>query len=133
MTFDWQHYNRLADHLCSLTDDSSLREAELRTAMSRTYYSLFNTAKIKIEEKTNITVSRAEAHTQVINFLKRSPFKKVQEIGTNLGRMKHERENADYKDILDHESIDNFKETVAHYIELSKKYIDLFNHNIRLQ
>jgi len=96
MSFDWGEYLRLAKDLVKKTC-----EAELRSAISRAYYSVFITARNLLSAR-NIPITRSgKDHRLVPETLKArggmSGNRKAIEAGTNLERLRDDRGTADYE------------------------------------
>lgn len=96
MSFDWGEYLRLAKDLAKKTG-----EAELRSAISRAYYSVFITARnLLIARNIPLTYSGKD-HKLVPETLKArgemSRNIKATEVGTNLERLLSDRNIADYE------------------------------------
>lgn len=61
MSFNWELYIQLADELISCQEKVDLREAYLRSAMSRSYYGIFCIARNHLIAK-NIPIPRVDTH-----------------------------------------------------------------------
>lgn len=97
MSFDWESYIQLADELIRHKRTSSLHEAYLRSAISRSYYGVFCIARnLLIARK--ISVPRADTHKFVRTKYQKSLNKTEKKIGENLSRLWRERKDADYED-----------------------------------
>lgn len=106
MTFEWADYLALAKTLkTNAKDQNFLREAQLRSAISRAYYSAFNTAKdylISLGIRFN---GSAEVHRDVQNKFEnlsqseRDGTKRLNlvEISNALGVLRSSRNKADYE------------------------------------
>ncbi len=100
MSFDWLHYLIIAQGLFEGTIDTGYKEANLRSSISRAYYSAFHHAKQKLYDKWCISVSEsAIAHVQVQSFFKQ---KNEKTIARKLQRMRTARNRADYDDQIAH-------------------------------
>jgi uncharacterized protein (UPF0332 family) len=96
MSFNWESYIQLADEI-SYEAKADLREAYLRSAMSRCYYGIFCIARNHLTAK-NIPIPRVDTHKFVRERYQRSSSNMEKEIGDNLHRLWNERKDADYKD-----------------------------------
>jgi uncharacterized protein (UPF0332 family) len=97
MNFNWELYIQLADELISYEAKADLREAYLRSAMSRCYYGVFCIAKNHLVAK-NIDIPRVDTHRFVRERYQRSSSNIEKEIGDSLRRLWKERKDADYED-----------------------------------
>jgi len=98
MSFDWSHYLIIAEELFREVENTTYKDANLRCAISRAYYAAFHSAKLKLYEKWNISVSRdASAHKEVKECYEQ---KNMKMIALNLERMRIDRNKADYYDIV---------------------------------
>ena len=93
MSFDWNLYLVLAKKLAEGTDD-----AALRSAVSRSYYCVFNLAMIRAKSNEYRSKDDASSHDQLWSLYERNTenadCKQVSLIGA---RMKRRRVNADYR------------------------------------
>ncbi|MBW2148130.1 MAG: DNA-binding protein [Deltaproteobacteria bacterium] len=71
-------------------------EAYFRSAISRSYYGAFGSARVKLE-KRGINIPRQNTHEFVINEYQNSPDKKNKQIGRVLLTFRRERNKADYE------------------------------------
>ena len=72
-------------------------EAERRTAVSRSYYSVFNYLKAHLV-KYGIPISPlAEGHTQLTQYLKYSGMAEAKTVSQIVGDLRSERNKADYR------------------------------------
>ncbi|NJL32578.1 MAG: hypothetical protein HC893_00340 [Chloroflexaceae bacterium] len=100
MSFDWQKYLSLAKELSGKpVQGEESREAKLRSAISRAYYAVFHIAKDHASSSPNPPDASTEAtHKNVREWFKASPDKRVKRIGEDLGRLRVNRNRADYND-----------------------------------
>lgn len=103
MSFNWKHYLDVADYLYSNCDCISKKEACLRAAISRGYYSAFCTARNYARDKDNFLVEgNRSLHARIIKFYRnsrgKSYKKKRGKVATELRRLKDLRNKADYED-----------------------------------
>ncbi len=103
MKFDWSEYFNLAKELAETSE-----EAELRSAVSRAYYSAFCLARNYLRDiEQDPTLSRNKTYD--INVHKyvadefihhKSKSKTMIEIGNDLNRLRPRRNKADYEDTI---------------------------------
>lgn len=88
--FDWEQFLFLAEQL---TKDTPT-EAELRTAISRTYYAVFHIAVNKIVEiDSSFEYSRWNIHKKILDWFERKSILTY----TRIKRMSDARKQADYE------------------------------------
>jgi len=95
MSFDWGEYLRLAKELVNRSG-----EAELRSAISRAYYSIFRRA-CKILKSKNIPITESGVDHQLVpEVLKARPdiHPIAPQLGIYLERLRDDRRRADYYD-----------------------------------
>jgi len=102
MKFDWSEYFNLAKELAETS-----KEAELRSAVSRAYYSAFCLARNYLRDieqdprlshnQTDINVHKYVADEFIHH---KSKSKTMIEIGKDLNRLRPRRNKADYEDII---------------------------------
>ncbi len=98
MSFSWKEYFDLADELAQIQNPlTSSDEARLRSAISRAYYGAFISARNFLHFRENNPVPhRMNAHWYVMHeFLSSNQAVRVR-IGTNLSRLRPDRNMADY-------------------------------------
>ncbi|RZB28783.1 MAG: hypothetical protein AEth_01785 [Candidatus Argoarchaeum ethanivorans] len=100
MSFNWELYVQLADEFISYQENADLREAHLRSAMSRCYYGIFCIARNHLFVK-NTSIPRVDTHKFVREQYQRSPRNVEKKIGKNLRRLWKERKDADYENDTD--------------------------------
>lgn len=100
MSFSWELYIQLADELVSYQEKANLREAYLRSAMSRCYYGIFCIARNHLIAK-NIPIPRVDTHKFVREKYQKSTRNIEKKIAKNLRRLWKERKDADYEDKTD--------------------------------
>jgi uncharacterized protein (UPF0332 family) len=108
MRFEWSEYLNLAQELAATNSDSSAnREAKLRSAISRAYYSTFCRARnyLRDIEKDSILFRKnrnINEHQYVAEAFidHRSKNKNLVKIGENLSRLRELRNKADYEDTM---------------------------------
>lgn len=105
MSFDWNNYLTIAEKIKSRAEGKSANgnnEALRRTAISRTYYSMFHLAVIYAKENLEYnpnTNGHNQAHSEIRGIYRRQ-FKNVehQEVKQILSRLHKARIDCDYKD-----------------------------------
>lgn len=108
MRFDWSEYLNLAQELAATNSDSSAnREAKLRSAISRAYYSTFCLARNylrDIEKDPRLSRKNRDIneHQYVAEEFIYHPtkMKNMVKIGENLSRLREMRNKADYEDTM---------------------------------
>lgn len=108
MRFDWSEYLNLAQELAATNSESSdNREAKLRSAISRAYYSTFCLARNylrDIEKDPRLFRKNRDIneHQYVAEEFIYHPTKKknLVKIGENLSRLRELRNQADYEDTM---------------------------------
>ena len=118
MSFNWKLYIQLADEFISYQEKIDLREAYLRSAMSRCYYGIFCIARNHLIAK-NIPIPRVNTHKFVRESYQRLPRNVEKKIAKNLRRLWKERKDADYEDEAD---IDVQRAQIA--LDLSKRTLE---------
>ena len=95
MSFDWGEYLRLAKELANKSG-----EAELRSAISRAYYSIFRRA-CKVLESKNIQITRSGMDHQLVPEILKARndiHPDARQLGIHLERLRDDRRRADYED-----------------------------------
>ena len=108
MRFDWSEYLNLAQELAATNSDSSAnRDAKLRSAISRAYYSTFCLARNylrDIEQDPRLFRKNRDIneHQYVAEEFIYHPtkMKNMVKIGENLSRLRELRNKADYEDTM---------------------------------
>ncbi|MDI6803313.1 MAG: hypothetical protein QME58_05635 [Bacteroidota bacterium] len=114
MSFDWTLYIELAEKLFNNYCHSNLREAYLRTSLSRLYYGAFGISR-NFLDKQGIIIQMIDTHKFVREKYINSSNKIEQEIGNNLRRLWKERKVADYDN---NASIDLKRAETAYHLSL---------------
>ena len=96
MSFDWNTYFALAEELntSSITGVEPL-EHKLRSAVSRSYYALFNLFKIKLESD-RFFFPKKDPHVFLTDTLKGHYGQKGGKIAGSIERFRKDRNDADY-------------------------------------
>ncbi|MCX7707647.1 MAG: hypothetical protein N2204_06545 [Anaerolineae bacterium] len=101
MSFNWADYLTLAEALMNDPRTPGPEEASLRTAISRAYYAAYRSALNLALSRGEITpVGSASDHVLVINHFRNANDRVKQKIGANLSRLRSNRNQADYDDVL---------------------------------
>ena len=108
MRFDWSEYLNLAQELAATNSDSSAnRDAKLRSAITRAYYSTFCLARNylrDIEKDPRLFRKNRDIneHQYVAKEFIYHPtqLKNMIKIGENLSRLRELRNKADYEDTI---------------------------------
>lgn len=98
MGFDWRTFLQLAKELYQ-QDSPSLKEACLRTCVSRAYYSVFNLALSFLKDGMGAEPpTDKDVHKWTIDFYKlEDSFGTLEKkIGAEVDRLRQERNDADY-------------------------------------
>lgn len=105
MTFDWSKYYDLAQELIDQAQDQSIgsdiKEAKLRSALSRVYYACYRTAKNYLIAKSLYSPTRKEQendHIYVRDQFRDRLNPRKDQVANNLKRLRLERNKADYDD-----------------------------------
>ena len=98
MSFDWVQYLGLAQELFEQASTSPLKDADLRSSISRAYYAAFHRARSRLYEKWGISLpTDATAHIEIRRELR---LRGQQRIVVILNRMRVDRNKADYDDFI---------------------------------
>lgn len=97
MSFDWKLYVDLSAELINHQRTPLLKDAYLRSAVSRSYYGVFCIARNLLIPKT-VFFPREDIHKFVREQYNNSIIRKEKVIGVKLGRLWTERKAADYKE-----------------------------------
>ncbi len=97
MSFQWEKYLTLAKILAKgdilLIDDETAR----RSAISRAYYAVFCLSRNFALDNREVTLTgERDDHQTLIEHFKTSPDQARKQIGTNLDRLRKNRNAADY-------------------------------------
>ena len=104
MTFDWNKYLELAKRLAAETGD----DAAMRSAVSRSYYCVFNLAMIRAKTNEYRTKDDASSHDQLWTLYGRNTDASCAKVSVIGQRMKRRRVKADYQS-----NFDQLKEAAA--------------------
>ena len=99
MSFDWTEYYHVARLLLDRAGSAPNDEAKQRSAISRSYYAVFNLALeyIKAVEGEDTIPDNRDVHYTVRDYFLRRRDKVSQDIGDHLNWMRKERNRADYR------------------------------------
>ncbi|MBW2622951.1 MAG: DNA-binding protein [Deltaproteobacteria bacterium] len=100
MNFDWQGYLTLAKELGGQPEAKANSESKLRSSMSRSYYAAFQLAKqhLIVKDGNTKVPDDGYAHSFVPDEFLESHDANRRKIGSNLKRLKTNRNKADYHD-----------------------------------
>ncbi len=107
MTFDWNEYLLLAKLLSGESLNTEIVDAKLRTAISRIYYSVFNTTKLHLLKYCDIDLDfhtvnncrkkyKLQSHEIVHKLLEVNDNEDIKTAGRHLFALKKKRVKADY-------------------------------------
>lgn len=94
--FDWTTFLDLADALLA---EETPTEAEARTAISRSYYSVFCAARRYLDPTGTVIPPDGRAHKTVWDTFQSAPRGRQRKIAQVGRRLKRRREQADYDDV----------------------------------
>lgn len=114
MSFDWTLYIGLAQKLSNNCCYSDLREAYLRSSLSRSYYGSFGFSRNYLVQQ-GINIPLIDTHKFVRERYINSKDKIEQKIGYDLKRLWKERLDADYEN---NASINPKRAETAYYLSL---------------
>lgn len=97
MSFDWKLYVDLSAELINHQRTPLLKDAYLRSAVSRSYYGVFCIARNLLIPKT-VFFPQKDIHKFVREQYNNSITRKEKVIGVKLGRLWTERKAADYEE-----------------------------------
>lgn len=100
MSFDWNEYLLLAKELSGNDSLKGNKEAKLRSAISRAYYSAIIQARTKICELNEEKYPHRNTHGWTIKRYLSQMNPLAKSIGDRLKRLKKRREKADYEDYI---------------------------------
>jgi len=101
MTFDWSNFLAVAERLATGELQIPEREACLRSAISRAYYSVFGVARSHArEDRVRTRMSGAE-HGEVILFFSTRYGTVGEEIAAKINTLRRLRNRADYDDVFE--------------------------------
>lgn len=101
MSYSWRDYLVFAQNIKADPTSPGPKEAALRSAVSRAYYSAYHCA-LELGEKHGFNRTHfGNDHKLIIDFLSQSGNPKFAYLSVMLGRLKEKRTCADYDDSLD--------------------------------
>lgn len=102
--FDWKEFFRTAQYMNQNVEDFPNKEACYRTVISRAYYAAFRLSQNYIKDKHNRSWSNNE-HQEVPRYLQTKKHDHaLVKAGSQLIRLRQDRQKADYYDYLGIES-----------------------------
>jgi uncharacterized protein (UPF0332 family) len=96
MSFDSYDFLCLAYQLVGKPQTAPCEEACLRSAVSRAYYAVFWQARSVAQARPGFELPRKNPHAALINWFKREPGTAYRKVGTDLERLRDDRNKADY-------------------------------------
>ena len=96
MSFAWVRYLDLARELAGKPATTESREAKLRSAISRAYYAAFNEARAFLETIRGPLPYNVNEHDYVKNWYLNHRDRLQRQVGTDLDRLRQDRNHADY-------------------------------------
>lgn len=102
--FRWADFLTLAEQLVQQAEGGGLRDACLRSAISRSYYAALLTAACWIRDCVGIDIPEDRTiHKSVPELLASAAVEEeARQVAPALHRLRHQRSNADYKDDVPH-------------------------------
>lgn len=101
MSFDWKEYLDLAEELAGQHGRTAGVDARLRATISRGYYAAFCSARNKLRDEKQVVIPNGpEAHRIVWSWFEKSVTRSDRKIGQDGYRLRKERNQADYDDIV---------------------------------
>jgi len=101
MSFDWADYLTLAEALERDPATPGPEEAAQRAAISRAYYAVFCRARNFARDREGLILTgEAQDHGLVVAHFRSSTDKTRRKIASDLGRLRTNRNKADYDDVL---------------------------------
>jgi uncharacterized protein (UPF0332 family) len=101
MSFDWKQYLNLAHELVGDAGYQASPEAKQRSSISRAYYAAFCKAREYLRGVPGCSIPRGpKAHQYVIDQFKLSGDRLRRKIGANLDRLRLDRNDADYENVV---------------------------------
>jgi len=97
MSFDWNLYISLAAKLIAEAGKFAERESCLRAAISRAYYGAFGLAARVAHREGLLLKGEAKDHKKLSRYFSEAPSPVRKRIGTELARLRKDRNLADYK------------------------------------
>lgn len=101
MSFDWSEYLKIANKLVQAKSTFYASEGCQRTAISRAYYAAYCKARNLARDRGWVTLTKsAKDHSIVKNHFQNSRQRNKSRIGVILDRLRDDRNDADYEDVL---------------------------------
>ena len=94
--FDWLDYLSLAKQLIDDSEKSDLKDAMLRSAVSRAYFTVFCLARNYLRDEEEKLIPSKDSHKWLIKQFQGNRTKA--KISTQLVRLRDDRNKADYSD-----------------------------------
>jgi uncharacterized protein (UPF0332 family) len=101
MSFNWSEYLALAQELFDMSPTSAIKEADLRSAISRAYYAAFCQSRDHLIYKDRDPIPyEVNAHEYIVKRFENSSDARRQKIGQLLHHLRSTRNIADYQDVF---------------------------------
>lgn len=101
MSFNWSEYLSLAFHLAGVPGITVDPEASKRSAISRSYYFGYCSARNHLIKVDRVTIPKsAKAHREVSDKFRRSSDIARKKVASKLDRLRVDRNKADYEDTV---------------------------------
>ena len=117
MSFKWKRLYDVGEHLRKY----SKKEEYQRSAVGRYYYACYLIARDIYNSRLKRPDGESISHYVLINFFQDSDNKLERDIGSNLENLRVLRNNADYDNDFDKESVKNSKEYSNEFFDLIKR------------
>lgn len=114
MSFNWRLYIQLANELINYKKGSFIQEAYLRSAISRSYYSVFCIARNLLINK-GTTIPMCDTHKFARKEYQNSTNRIEKKVAKGLSRLWKDRKDADYEDNV---IIDKNRATTSYQLSL---------------
>ena len=124
MSFDWTEFLTLAEELLQNPDSPGPREASLRSAVSRAYYAAYRFA-LNFERDRNEYTPSGYATDQIglVKHFQSSPDRDRRKLGVDIDRLRLNRGQADYNDVLENDPMQLARSSV----EKAREVLDALN------
>ena len=122
MSYNWNSFLELAKELKNGAEDAEIKDARLRTAISRAYYCAFHLARnfLRDVEADQGLTNDGYDHIYVKEKFKDDDNQERRKIGTSLERLKSNRTKADYRD----NTINGLERTTSYSLELADEIVE---------
>ena len=100
MSFDWNDYLTLAQELHQQSSSSNIKEAKLRSAISRAYYAAFIQARNFLLNQGQLLPSDGQVHRLVAEQFNLGQDLVWRDVGRKLRVLRLARNRADYDEVV---------------------------------